>query len=561
MKNAIFCTLVLLTNVFFSANLRAETEIVYPVNGYTLGQTGLQQFSALAIDATGKVIATGDESLLEQYVDATVIDGKGLTMLPGLIDAHGHIEGLGAALNALSLHNVPSKAEALERIAAYDRAHPGSGWLLGRGWNQVYWTGKQFPTAADIDAVVADRPVWLERVDGHAGWANSKAMQLAGINDDTIDPHGGKILRDRSGHATGVLIDAATSLIDSLVPAISKEEIRKNLLTSTTKLLSEGITSAHEPGVDINTVEVYLSMADANEMPIRAYIMLSGAGDNLDAMGEPVIAYGNDHVTVAAVKIYDDGALGSRGAALIEPYSDDPENSGLLFADANQLAADVKKVNAAGFQAAIHAIGDKANRAALDAYDKVQGGKPSPLRNRIEHAQVITLEDIPRFASLGVIASMQATHATSDKNMAEDRLGSDRVKGAYAWRRLLDSGAIIAGGSDFPVEYSNPFLGLYASVSRQDRDGEPKGGWYFDQALTREEALNTFTLAAAYAAHQENTLGSLEAGKWADFIIIDRDYFKIPANEIDDIKVLETWIAGKKVFAADNQPDTHNSED
>ncbi len=554
MKYALSIAFITLTTSFMGSSAEAAPEIIYPVNGYTLGSNGLlTTFTALAIDDKGKVLSTGDKTLLEEYPGAVVIDGKGQTMLPGLIDAHGHIEGLGAALNALSLHNVPTEAEALKRIAAYDREHPGSGWLLGRGWNQVLWAGKKFPTAASIDSVVADRPVWLERVDGHAGWANSAALKLAGIDDSTLDPHGGKIIRDRSGHATGVLVDHAQSLVGSILPPVTKETIRENLLTANRKLLSEGITSADDPGVDIKTIEVYLSMADAGEMQVRAYVMVSGAGENLDALGEPIFAYGNDHVTVASVKIYDDGALGSRGAALIKPYSDDPENSGLMFADANQLAADVKKANDAGFQVGIHAIGDKANHAALDAYDKVQGGKPSPLRNRIEHAQVITLEDIPRFAKLGVIASMQATHATSDMNMAEDRLGPERIKGAYAWRRLLDSGAIIAGGSDFPVEYSNPFLGLYASVTRQDGAGLPEGGWYTDQALTREEALNTFTLAAAYAAHQEDRLGSLEPGKWADFIIIDRDYFKIPASEIDDIKVLETWVSGKRVYASDEE--------
>ncbi|MDH5239614.1 MAG: amidohydrolase family protein, partial [Gammaproteobacteria bacterium] len=242
------------------------------------------------------------------------------------------------------------------------------------------------------------------------------------------------------------------------------------------------------------------------------------------------------------------GALGSRGAAMIEPYSDDVENRGLPFWTQQELDNQVAKANAMGFQVGIHAIGDLGNRLALNAFDKAQGGKPSPLRNRIEHSQIIAMEDIPRFAKLGVIASMQATHATSDKNMAEDRIGPERILGGYAWRRLLDSGAVLANGSDFPVELSNPFHGLYASVTRQGRDGEPEGGWYADQALTRAEALHSFTLAGAYAANQEDRLGSLEPGKWADFIVIDRDYFEVPASEIDDISVLQTWVAGRIVF-------------
>ena len=527
----------------------ADVTIIAPVNGYTLTGEGLLRFSSLAFDGNGKIVGIGGDDIAEGFPGASLVDGESRTVLPGLIDSHGHIAGLGAALQMVNLFNVPSKQEALARIKAQDKKYPGQQWIVGRGWNQVLWTVREFPTAADIDAVVADRPTWMRRVDGHAGWANSQALRLAGINDETLDPPGGKILRDRQGHATGVLIDRAMGLVERVIPPLTKDDIRTHIRNAGEQLIAEGISSAHDPGVDVTTIEVYLSMADAGELPVRSYVMISGAGANLDAIGKPIRGYGNDFVTVAAVKIYDDGALGSRGAALLEPYSDDPENSGLLFADAVALAADVRKSNAAGFQANIHAIGDRANRAALDAFDEVQGGKPSPLRNRIEHAQVIALEDIPRFAQLGVIAAMQATHATSDMNMAEDRVGPERIKGAYAWRKLLDSGAVIAGGSDFPVEYSNPFLGLYASVTRQDRDQLPDGGWYANEALSREEALDTFTRAAAYAAHQEDRLGTLEPGKWADFIVIDRDYFAVPESEIDDIQVLETWIGGKRVYA------------
>jgi predicted amidohydrolase YtcJ len=281
--------------------------------------------------------------------------------------------------------------------------------------------------------------------------------------------------------------------------------------------------------------------------------MIGDAGDVLDAIGQPIREYGNDRLEIASVKLYADGALGSRGAAMIEPYSDDDENRGLPFWTQSELEEKVLKANNMGFQVGIHAIGDLANRQALDAFASAQNNKPSPLRNRVEHAQIIALDDIPRFAELGVIASMQATHATSDMNMAEDRIGSERILGGYAWRRLLDSGAVIANGSDFPVELSNPFHGLYAAVTRMGRDGEPAGGWYADQSLTRAEALHSFTLAAAYAAHQENRLGSLEPGKWADFIVIDRDYFAVPDAEIDDIKVLQTWVGGAVVFEQEIQ--------
>jgi len=273
-------------------------------------------------------------------------------------------------------------------------------------------------------------------------------------------------------------------------------------------------------------------------------------------MGEPLIGYGNDRLDIRSVKLYSDGALGSRGAAMLEPYADDVENRGLPFYSTDEMYTFVKKANDLGFQVGVHAIGDRGNRLVLDAFERAQGGTSSPLRNRVEHAQIIALEDIPRFAELGVIASMQPVHATSDMNMAEDRIGPDRIKGGYAWRRLLESGAIIASGSDFPVELAEPFHGLYAAVTRQDRAGLPTGGWYADQSLTRAEALHSFTLAAAYAAHQETRLGSLETGKWADFIVVDRDYFEIPAAEIDDIRVLETWVGGQRVYSAgDGDPE------
>jgi len=323
---------------------------------------------------------------------------------------------------------------------------------------------------------------------------------------------------------------------------------QKAIKAAVDTLLAEGVTGVHDAGIDIANAEIYMSMADDGELGMRIYAMTGGAGEVLDAIGKPIYAYGNDRLEIASVKLYTDGALGSRGAAMIEPYSDDPENRGLPFWTQGELDAMVEKANGMGFQVGIHAIGDLGNRMALDAFARAQDGKPSPLRNRIEHSQIVTLDDIPRFAELGIVASMQATHATSDKNMAEDRVGPDRILGGYAWRRMLDAGVVLANGSDFPVELSNPFHGLYASVTRQGRDGEPKGGWYADQALTRSEALHSYTLAAAYAARQDDRLGSLEPGKWADFIIVDRDYFTIPAAQIDDIVVLETWVGGEQAY-------------
>ena len=526
----------------------AETAL-HNVNGYTSTNDGIVEFTVLVFDDAGRVVATGDGDLLEQHPDATNIDGQGRTILPGLVDAHAHVAGLGFLKTSLDLTGVATVDDAVAAIAQYRSDKPHTRWITGRGWNQVLWPVQEFPTAAHIDAVVSDRPVWLRRIDGHAGWANSVALEQAGIDDDTPDPVGGKIIRDDSGRATGVLIDKAMSMVQMHVPKPDKAEGRAAISAAVDTLLSEGMTSVHDAGISVENAEIYMSMADDGDLGMRIYAMTGGAGDVLDAIGKPIFAYGNDRLEIASVKLYSDGALGSRGAAMIEPYSDDPENRGLPFWTQEELDAMVEKANDMGFQVGIHAIGDLGNRMSLHAFEKAQGGKPSPLRNRIEHSQIVALGDIPRFAELGIIASMQATHATSDKNMAEDRIGPERILGGYAWRRMLDAGVIVANGSDFPVELSNPFHGLYASVTRQDRDGEPEGGWYADQALTRAEALHSFTLAGAFAARQEDRLGSLEPGKWADFIVIDRDYFTVPAAEIDDIVVLETWVGGQRAYA------------
>jgi predicted amidohydrolase YtcJ len=540
---------ILILMLLAGSALAAETAI-HNVTAYTSTATGIQEFNVLVFADDGKILATGDESLLAEYPQALRIDGNGRALLPGLTDAHAHVYGLGFLEASLNLAGTPELADAVRQISEYSIANPLLKWIQGRGWNQVLWAVKEFPRAADIDAVVSDRPVWLRRIDGHAGWANTAALEIAGIDGDTPDPIGGKIVRDTSGKATGILVDKAKDLMTVHIPTPDKDDIRRAYLLANDYLISLGMTGVHDAGINIREAEVYMSMADDGELDLRIYAMLRDAGENLDGLGKPIREYGLDRLDIAAVKLFADGALGSRGAALIEAYADDVENRGLPFYTTDELTRFTRKANDMGFQVGIHAIGDLGNRMALDAFDRVQGGEVSPLRNRIEHAQIIALDDIPRFAELGIIASMQPTHATSDMNMAEDRIGPERIKGGYAWRRLLDSGAVLASGSDFPVELASPWHGLYAAVTRQNRNGQPDGGWYADQALTRAEALHSFTLAAAYAAHQEERLGSLEAGKWADFIIIDRNYFEVPADEIDDIQVLETWIGGERVFKA-----------
>ena len=525
----------------------AETAL-HNVTGYTSTEAGIHEFAVLVFDDGGRVVATGDVAVLQDYPDARRIDGGGQFVLPGLIDAHAHVYGLGFLEISLNLAGAPSVGDAVRRITEFAVQNPHTDWILGRGWNQVLWPVKVFPSTVDIDAVVSDRPVWLHRIDGHAGWANSAALQIAGIDDDTPDPNGGSIVRDRNGHATGVLVDKAMSLVQSHIPPPSKDDIRAAHQSAIESLVALGLTGVHDTGIDIAEAEVYMSEADDDELNMRIYAMLSGAGENLDAIGKPMRAFGKDRLDISSVKLYADGALGSRGAAFIDAYTDDAENRGLPFWVQNELDKLVQKANDMGFQVGIHAIGDLGNRMALNAFAAAQHDKPSALRNRVEHAQIISLDDIPRFAALGVIASVQPTHATSDMNMAEDRVGAERIRGGYAWRRLLDTGVVIASGSDFPVELPNPFLGLYAAVTRRDSSGKPDGGWYSEQALTRAEALHSFTLAAAYAAHQEDRMGSLERGKWADFIVVDRDYFAIPAAEIDDIKVLQTWVGGTLIY-------------
>jgi predicted amidohydrolase YtcJ len=556
----VFKSMIYISFMLTAQIAAAADTLLHSVTGYTSTENGLVSFTAMVFDDAGKIVVTGGEDLIAEYDDAEIIDGAGLYVLPGLHDGHGHVSSQGFLDVELNVTGSESLEEAVERIAAYAKANPGSGWIKGRGWNQVLWPVQEFPTAAAIDAVASDRPVWLRRIDGHAGWANTKALQLAGIDNDTPDPVGGKIIRDDNGNATGTLIDAAMSFVSSQVPGTSKDDYHRAFLAAFKELTSLGLTSIHDAGISIDEAEVYMSMADNGEMSMRIYAMMWEAGANLDAIGKPIIAYGNDRLDIRSVKLMSDGALGSRGAAMIDPYEDDIENRGLRMYTQAEVNAKVKKANDMGFQVGIHAIGDFGNRQSLDAFEQSQGGVASPLRNRVEHAQIITLEDIPRFAELGVIASMQATHATSDMNMAEDRIGAKRLDGAYAWRKLLDSGAVIANGSDFPVELANPMHGLYASVARKSRGGLPEGGWRIEDGLSREETLHSFTLGAAYAALQEDRLGSLEPGKWADFIVVDRDFFEIPESEIDDIQVIQTWVGGEMVYERCEDPDSADCE-
>ena len=549
-KKLLLLTLIVSLIASCAKNDPSELKVLININGYSFNNfRELTTFSTMALDA-GKIIAIGDDSIAKEFTKAKVIDIKGQTMLPGIIDAHGHISSLGYSLMQIDLRETKSALEAAKKISDYANKRPFLKWVRGRGWNQELWPDKEFPNTQLIDELVPNRPVWLERIDGHAGWANSKALELAGITTNTLAPAGGEILRDSNSEPTGILIDNAMHLVEEVIPDYSDEELMQAIDIASKHLLNLGITSVHDAGVSAQEHRIYGELADKKALSVRVYGMISSTDSQLATIlsNGPIIDK-NDLYSARSIKVYTDGALGSRGAALLQPYSDRPDHTGLLLTSKGMLRQILEDAVLSGFQVAIHAIGDKGNQLALDeielSYSTIGGRE---LRHRIEHAQVVALQDIPRFEQLDVIPSMQPTHATSDMNMAEDRIGSERLKGAYAWRSFIDQGSRLASGSDFPIELPNPFYGIHAAVTRQNRLNIPPQGWIPEQSISINEAVISFTIDAAWAAHQETTLGGLDIGKWADFIIIDRDIFKDPKEDIWRTKVLETWIAGEIVY-------------
>jgi predicted amidohydrolase YtcJ len=461
-----------------------------------------------------------------------VVDLGGKSVIVGLTDAHCHLYGLGTDLENVSVRQLGSEAEVIKVAAEAAKRRPATEWLIGRGWDQNRWSGQQFPTKASIDAAISDRPVLLERVDGHAYWVNSRALAAANITKSTPDPAGGKIIRDAAGEPTGVLIDNATSLIDVKVPAPSAE-VRERRILAAAKLATElGFTAVHEMGIDNATADVYRKLAAENRLPLRVYAYLAGNAATAEQLRgrKPLPATGN--FVMRGVKYFVDGALGSRGARLYEQYDDDKGNLGLWVTEPKALAAAVDASVAGGWQTAIHAIGDAGVGAVLDAYLAAQAKYPGDHRLRIEHTQVIAPKDIPRMVQAHAVASMQPTHATSDSPWAEARVGKQRIKGAYAWRTMLEQKIPLAFGSDFPVEEVNPLLGLDAAVNRAN--------WYPEQKLSLDEAVTAFTTGAAFAVHEDT-----QVGKRADVTVFDG---KLEPATLKQRKVIMTIVGGNVVF-------------
>ena len=488
------------------------------------------------------------------YPSARVQDLHGATVLPGLIDAHTHLINLGESLTRLNLKDIPTEKEIVERVKQRAASAAPGEWIVGWGWDEGKWASN-YPTNQALSAATPNNPVFLVGLHTFAGWANRRALEIAAVNKDTQDPENGKIVRDeKSGEPTGILLNHAQELISKHIPPMTLAQAKRAMQLAARECVRNGLTSIHEAKVTPLMVQAFHELAREGRMPLRVYGMLDGADKNLvdEWLKRGPEIDPHHQLTIRAFKLFADGALGSRGAAMLEPYSDAPRTKGLMTTPEADVYSLTRRALQAGFQVCTHAIGDAANRSVLNAYQQAEKEVPSAYdpRLRIEHAQVLAPEDIPRFAKLGVIASMQPTHATSDMLWAEKRVGPERIKGAYAWRSVKDSGAHLPLSSDFPGETLNPFYGLYAAITRQDPQGNPPGGWHPEQRLTLEEALHGYTVEAAYAEFEEKDKGSIEKGKLADLTVIAENITKIPPPEILSVHVLKTFVGGKVVYDA-----------
>jgi predicted amidohydrolase YtcJ len=555
MPKALLALLVLAALATPSAQDTPADLILHNAKIYT-ADSRTPRAEAIAIRGD-RIAAVGSSADIQKLKGAAtkVVDARGAAILPGLHDSHGHFTGLGASLQVLQLRGTASWEQIVgmvRRRAA--SARPGE-WIQGRSWDQNDWAVKEFPSHEMLSNAAPNNPVYLTRVDGHAAMVNKAALDAAGVNKDTRDPEGGRIIRDAQGNPTGVLVDQAMRLVSRNIPRVSPEQLEEQILLADAEARRLGLTMVHDAGANTEVVDAYKRLVDSGKLQTRLYVMLRGPMEMLKPHFEkgPITNYGNHRLAVRAVKISADGALGSRGAALLEPYADEPGNSGLLVNPPEEVYAQTLAASRAGFQMCVHAIGDRANRMVMDTFERVQKEVPGSreLRMRNEHAQILDATEISRFAKLNVIASMQATHATSDLPWAPARLGPARIEeGAYVWQKLLKSGAIIANGSDFPVEEPNPMLGFYAAITRQDPSGNPPNAWQPDQRMSREETLKSFTIDAAFAAHAEKELGSLAPGKLADLIVLSKDVMTVAPKEILSTTVTTTVIGGKIVYEA-----------
>lgn len=498
----------------------------------------------------GRVAFAGRREDVNVPGDEPVLDLGGCAVLPGLVDGHAHLTVLARAHLALNVAGLRSEEEVAGVVAAAAaRARPGE-WITGRGWDQTLWPDQRFPSRHSLDRAAPANPVALTRVDGHAVWVNAAALRAAGVSRDTPDPDGGVIIRDTDGAPTGLLLDTAQELVQRVLPRPSPEQLDRALRDAVQECLAKGLTGVHEMGLDLEGLAAFQRLIARGDFPFRVYAAVAmRSGETWAFFRERGPAtFGDGRLVVRAVKILADGALGSRGAALHAPYSDDPNNHGLLLLPPKELERQVRAAAARGFQVCVHAIGDRANTLVLDTFATVLAEQPGrDHRFRVEHAQVLAAADIPRFRQLGVIPSMQPIHCVSDMRWAGARLGPERLRGAYAWRSLLDTGVPIAGGSDVPVEDPNPFFGLYAAVARRPLSGEAVD-WQPEQRMTRLEAVRAFTVWNAYAAFQEQELGTLEPGRRADLVVLSTDVFTCPAAEIKDITPLLTMVDGEVVY-------------
>ncbi len=526
--------------------------IVDNVNGVTMDKNGkLVRFTGIIVGSDGKVKKLLDKNdKRDKKGMSFIFDAKGKTLMPGFIDAHGHVMGLGFNAILLDLSDTNSLDEALAKTREFAAKNPDLPWILGRGWNQEKWGLGRFPTAAELDRATGGRPTWLTRIDGHAAWGNSQALRSAGITAATKSPEGGRI-EMADGQPSGVFVDNAMSLVDKHIPPPLARDYDRALIEAQNILLKYGITTATDMGTTLQDWQALRRAGDYGKLRVRVISYANDIGDMaiIGGPGPSPWLY-NDKLRMVGVKLYLDGALGSRGAWLKQAYADAPGNTGLPLLTYQALRNKLVRASMDKFQIAVHAIGDRANDEMLDAIASVADNYSGDRRWRIEHAQIVDPADIPRFGKFGIIASMQPVHETSDWKMAELRLGPNRLAGDYAWKSIAATGARLAFGSDFPVEHPNPLPGLAAAISREDASGQPPGGWQPQEKVSREVAIDGFTRSAAFAGFAEDRLGTLEPGMRADFVLLDVDPMTASAAQIRGGKVLETWLDGQRAYVA-----------